>query len=331
MNRKVLTSGIRPTGELHLGNYYGALKNLISLQDEYDSYFFIVDIHSLTTHPNPADLKHNVMEVAKDYLSAGLDPEKCALYPQSAIAPEICELHTYLSMVMPLGELLRCPTFKEKAKKHPDNVNYGLVGYPVLMAADILIHKGTVVPVGDDQLVHLEMARTMVRRFSQLYGDVFPEPQAYQENAVRIPALNGQGKMSKSDAADSYISLYDAGEAIHAKVKRAYSDPERVYKHQPGHPTVEGCNVYHLHHYFTDPQVLSELAVSCRNAEIGCVQCKAQLAASMTGIVEPFRAQRANLTEGHVLDVLRDGQRKARESAQKTIAEVRQAIGLQQF
>jgi len=332
MEQKVLTSGIRPTGELHLGNYYGAMINLVKLQEQFaSSYYFIVDIHSLTTHPNPVDLRRNVIEVAKDYLAGGLDPARSALYAQSSIAAEICELHTYLSMVMPLGELMRCPTFKEKAKKHPDNVNYGLVGYPVLMAADILIHKGDVVPVGDDQLVHLEMARTMVRRFNQLYGDVFREPQPLMENAVRIPSLSGQGKMSKSDTPETYISMNDDAALIQQKMRRAYSDPARIYRHEPGHPTIEGCNVFHLHHYFTAAEDREEIATQCQQAVIGCVDCKKRLAEAINATIEPFRERRGRLLDEDVIEVLRAGAVQARQSAERVIAEVRQSIGLRMF
>lgn len=176
MSSEVLVSGIRPTGALHLGNYYGAFNGLRDYQNMYDAYFFIADIHALTTHPDPDRLAENVREAAEHYLAAGLDPAQCTFYLQSSIAAELCELMTYLGMVMPLGDLLRCPTFKEKAKKHSDHVHYGLVGYPVLMAADILVHKGRYVPVGEDQLVHLEMARTIARRFNRRYGDVLTEP-----------------------------------------------------------------------------------------------------------------------------------------------------------
>jgi len=331
MNREILISGIRPTGELHLGNYYGAMKNILELQEKYNSYFFISDIHSLTTHPKPDDLTRNVLEIAKDYLAAGLDPNKSTFYVQSSIAEEICELHTYLSMVMPLGDLLRCPTFKEKAKKHPDNVNYGLVGYPVLMAADILIHKGKFVPVGEDQLVHLEIARTIVRRFNQLYGDIFLEPRPIMENAVRIPSLSGKGKMSKSDNADSYISMKDDNETIQRKVKKAYSDPTRIYKHQAGNPSKEGCNVYHLHTYFTEKEMLEKIQLQCSNATIGCVQCKSILSDSINSIVEPFRERREKLSDSYVYDVLAHGRMKAKESSQKVISEVRKAIGLRMF
>lgn len=328
MVRKRLVTGIRPTGELHLGNYYGALKNVVTLQENYEAFYFIPDIHSLTTHPNPNDLSRNVIETAKDYLAAGLNPDSCTFYTQSSIAEEVCELHTYLSMVMPLGDLLRVPTFKEKAKKHPDNVNYGLVGYPVLMSADILLHKGEIVPVGEDQLVHLEVARTIVRRFNQLYGEIFPEPGPYLENAVRIPSLSGQGKMSKSDHQDTYISLKDGPTTIAKKVKKAYSDPKRIYKDQPGHPTKEECNVFHLHTYFSDQATQEEIATKCSRAEIGCVSCKEILAKSLAEIVEPFRLRREKVDEEYVQHILAQGKIRAKASAQKVIAEVRKAIGI---
>ena len=226
MDKQILTTGIRPTGELHLGNYFGALKNLINLQQTHNAYFFIVDLHSLTTHPKPGDLRNNVLEVAKDYLAAGLDSK--SKHPLRPILH--CRGHLRAAHLPEHGDATWRPAatsrpLKKRPKNTPDNINYGLVGYPVLMAADILIHKGTLVPVGEDQLVHLEMARTITRRFNALYGDVFPEPQPFTENAVRIPSLSGQGKMSKSDATDSYISLKDDEDSIRNKVKKAFSDP----------------------------------------------------------------------------------------------------------
>ncbi len=328
MSKERLVTGIRATGNLHIGNYYGAMKGIIELQEKYHAYYFIADIHALTTHPNPKDLKKKVLEVAKDYLAVGLDPEKSIFYVQSSIAEEVAELHTYLSMVMPLGDLMRCPTFKEKAKKHPDNINYGLVGYPVLMAADILIHQGSLIPVGEDQLVHLEIARKIVRRFNQLYGEIFPEPQPVIENAVRIPSLTGKGKMSKSDETASYIGLEEDTLMIERKVKKAYSDPTRIYKHQPGHPTVEGCNVYHLHTFFTSESERKEIIAACQGATIGCVQCKKSLSESIDVLLQPIREKREQISEDYLHDVLLYGKRKAKESAQEVISEVRKAIGL---
>ncbi len=328
MASPTLVSGIRSTGELHLGNYYGALKGLLDAQEQYKAYYFIADLHALTTQPKSEDRIKNVIEIAKDYIAAGLDPQKCVFYAQSTLAPELAELQLYLSMIMPLGELLRCPTFKEKAKKHPDNVNYGLVGYPVLMTADILIHKGSLVQVGEDQLAHLEMARTMQRRFNQLYGPIFPEPQPMLEHAVRIPSLSGQGKMSKSDTPSTYISMKDEKELVDGKIKKAYSDPTRAYRHQPGTPTLDGCNVYHLHTFFSTEETTKTIALQCRSAEIGCVQCKAGLAESINTLVQPFRARRAQLSESYIHDVLLEGHQQAKQSAQEVISEVREAMNL---
>lgn len=329
MTRQSLISGIRPTGELHVGNYFGGLKGLARMQELYDARYFIADIHSLTTHPKPDDLRGYVIGTARNYLAGGLDPNRCTLYVQSSLAAEICELHTYLSMVMPLGELLRVPTFKEKAKRHPDNVNYGLVGYPVLMAADILLFQSQTVMVGDDQLVHLEIARTIARRFNQLYGELFPEPQPLIENAARIPSLSGVGKMSKSDGASAYISLQDDEQAVAEKTRKALSDPLRAYRDQPGHPTAEGCNVFHLHTYFTPEAERETIAGQCRSASLGCVECKRLLAGSLSAIVEPFRERRERLSEADTLDLLRLGRDKAKADAGRVIAEVRRAIGLQ--
>ncbi|MFK7691908.1 tryptophan--tRNA ligase [Paenibacillus sp. HJGM_3] len=324
---QTLVSGIRSTGELHLGNYYGALRGLLSLQDRYDSFFFIADLHALTTHPDPDNRIRQTIEVAKDYIAAGVDPRRSAFYDQSSIAAELAELHLYLSMVMPLGELIRCPTFKEKAKKHPDNVNYGLVGYPVLMTADILIHKSELVQVGEDQLVHLEIARTITRRFNQLYGEVFPEPHPLVEHAVRIPALSGEGKMSKSDSADAYVSLKDDPERIGTKVKKAYSDPTRIRRELPGTPTREGCNVYHLHSYFSHDTMKSAIREQCLSAKIGCVQCKALLTESLVSVVEPIRERRERFSDADIVELLHIGSEKARLSAQAVISEVRRAMG----
>ncbi|RAP30584.1 Tryptophanyl-tRNA synthetase [Brevibacillus laterosporus] len=328
MNKQKLVSGIRSTGELHVGNYYGAMKNMENVVNTYDAHFFIADLHTLTTNPSPEHMSKNALEAAASYLAAGLNPEYCTFYTQSSLAAEVAELSLYLGMVMPLGELMRCPTFKEKAKKHPDNVNYGLVGYPVLMTADILLHKGQVVPVGEDQLVHLEMARQIVRRFNKLYGEVFSNPQPLAENAVRIPALHGQGKMSKSDSVDTYISLLDENVQIQQKVRKAYSDPTRVYLQQPGHPSVEGCNVYHLHTYFTDEQGQQQLREQCASASIGCVACKQRLAEQIEQVIEPFRTRKQQLKEEQILDILHHGAVKARLSAQKVLQEVRDAMGI---
>lgn len=323
-----LISGIRPTGDLHIGNYYGALQGLVELQRQYNARFFIADLHSLTTHPKPDDLSRSVRNTARTYLAGGLDPEQCTLYVQSALAPEVSELHVYLSMAMPLGELLRVPTFKEKARRHPDNVNYGLVGYPVLMAADMLLFKSEIAAVGEDQLVHLEIARSIARRFNQLYGPLFPEPQPLVSNAATVPSLSGKGKMSKSDGPAAYISLLDDERQVADKTARAVSDPMRVYRYQPGHPTAEGCNVFRLHCFFTPEENRTQIAEACQSAAIGCVDCKQRLASRISAVIEPFRSRRERLGEADTVELLRMGRDKARERAGHVLAEVRQAIGL---
>lgn len=331
ISKPILTSGIRPTGDVHIGNYIGAMRDIINLQETTDAHFFIVDIHSLTTHSDETSLAKRTIDAAKLYVAAGLDPHKATFYTQSVIAAEITELATYLGMVMPLGELLRCPTFKEKAKKHPDHVHYGLAGYPVLMAADILIHKGELVPVGEDQLVHLEMARAIVRRFSAHYGPLFPEPKPVENQSARVPSLTGEGIMSKSDGKGTTISLKDPKEVIEQKVKRAYSDPLRTHKVKPGHPTRTGCNVFHLHEYFSEPEEQQSIQTGCQTAEIGCVACKQMLATSIERTVVPIRQTYEQLTDADIHDLLLMGKEKAKVSAQQTIQEVREAIGFYMY
>lgn len=224
--KEIVVSGIRPTGKLHLGNYFGAFKHFLTLQEQYDSYFFIADYHSLTTHPNPADLKGSVQRVLAEYIALGLDPEKCTIYLQSDL-PETAELYLFLNMNAYKGELERVTSFKDKVRSQPDNVNAGLLTYPVLMAADILIHRGVKVPVGKDQEQHLEMARTFGNRFNRLYNiEVFPEPQAFSvsKELVKIPGLTGGGKMSKSAGEADTIYLNDDAEVLRKKIMRAVSD-----------------------------------------------------------------------------------------------------------
>ena len=232
---KTVLSGIRPTGNLHLGNYFGALQNFVEMQHQYNCFFFIADFHSLTTHPTPENIQGNVRSVLAQYLAAGLDPEKATIYVQSDV-PEVIELYLYLNMNAYVGELERCTSFKDKIRQQPQNVNAGLLTYPTLMAADILIHKADFVPVGKDQEQHLEMARTFGNRFNRMYGrEYFPEPQAFNfgKELVKIPGLNGAGKMGKSEGDDSTIFLTDKPEVILKKVKRAVTDAGPTEPNQP--------------------------------------------------------------------------------------------------
>jgi len=317
-------SGARPTGRQHLGNYLGAIQNYVALQDEYDCIYCVVDVHALTSLENTGDLHKNVHEMVLDWLAAGIDPRKSIIFIQSHV-PEVMELHTLLSMVTPLSWLLRVPTFKDKVKLQPHNVNYGLVGYPVLMTADIILYKAEAVPVGEDQVPHLELAREIVRRFHYLFGDTFPEPGAKLTSFPMILGLDGQEKMSKQVGNDIELAL-SPQETID-RVMTAVTDPARQYRTDPGHPEI--CNVYSLQHFF-NPLRLDEIGRQCRSAEIGCVDCKTLLAAGINISLQPFRERRAKLATKpkYIADVLADGALRARVIARETIKEVKQKMGL---
>jgi len=323
MEKRVF-SGARPTGRQHLGNYLGAIQNYVNLQEEYDCIYCIVDIHALTTLENTAELQNNIHEMTLDWLAAGLDPQKSILFVQSHV-PEVMELHTLLGMVTPLGWLLRVPTFKEKVKLQPHNVNYGLVGYPVLMTADIVLYKAEVVPVGEDQLPHLELAREIARRFNNLFGNTFPEPEAQLTQFPLILGLDGQQKMSKQVGNDIDISL--SPEATRKRIMTAVTDPARRYRNDPGHPEI--CNVYSLHGFF-NPEKMEDIATQCRAAKIGCVDCKKLLAEGVNASFQPFRERRAALAArpDYIREVLDDGARRARVIASETMKEVKEKMGL---
>ena len=322
--RRRIFSGARPTGRLHLGNYLGALQNWVNLQGEYDCIYCVVDIHALTTLLDTSELQQNIHDMVLDWLAAGLDPGESILFVQSHV-PEVTELHTLLSMVTPLSWLLRVPTFKEKVKLQPQNVNYGLVGYPVLQTADIVLYKAGVVPVGEDQLPHLELAREIVRRFNNLFGETFPEPEAKLTNFPLVLGLDGKEKMSKQLGNDIELALTD--EETIAKVMEAVTDPARRYRDDPGHPEI--CNVFRLHGYFS-PFEQEELAEHCRAAQIGCVDCKQKLAREINTTLSSFRERRATLAgkPQYIKDVLNDGASRARAIARETIREVKQKMRL---
>ena len=324
--RKRVFSGFRPTGKQHIGNYLGAVQNFIALQDEYDCVYCVVDIHALTTLENTESIREDVYEMVLDWLAAGIDPQKSIIFVQSHV-PQVEELHTVFSMVTPLGWLLRVPTFKEKVKTQPHNVNYGLVGYPVLMTADIALYKGEVVPVGEDQLPHLELAREIVRRFNSLFGYVFPEPQAKLTNFPSVLGLDGVQKMSKSY--NNYIEISASPKEIRQRVMTAFTDPTRKYRSDPGHPEI--CNIFRLHKFFT-PARVEEIDSECRSARIGCVDCKKILAESISSNLEPFRERRAALASkpGYVAQVLADGADRAEVIAEETIREVKEKMKLLQ-
>lgn len=317
-------SGIRATGKQHIGNYLGAMRNYVALQDDYDCIYSVVDVHSLTTLEETAGLRENVLATALDLLAAGIDPERSILYVQSHV-PQVVELATLLGMVTPLSWLTRVPTFKDKVRMHPENVNYGLVGYPVLQTADIILYKADTVPVGEDQLPHLELAREIVRRFNRLFGETFPEPYAKLTEAPMILGLDGVNKMSKS--LDNDIELAATPEETERRVMTAVTDPQRTHRHIPGRPEV--CNIYSLHHFF-NPDELKVIYEECTTAKRGCVECKKQLAAGINRALAPFRQRRDDLASRPELikEILADGAARATVIARETLAEARDKIGL---
>ncbi len=322
--KKRVFSGFRPTGKQHIGNYLGTIQNCVSLQEEYDCVYCVVDIHALTTLEFTNTLQQDIHEMVLDWLAAGIDPEKSILFVQSHV-PQVMELHTLFSMVTPLSWLLRVPTFKEKVKMQPRNVNYGLVGYPVLMTADIALYKGEVVPVGEDQLPHLELAREIVRRFNSLFGPVFPEPEAKLTSFPLISGLDGTNKMSKSY--NNYIEIASPPQQILERVMTAVTDPARRYRTDPGHPEI--CGIFSLHKFFTLERV-EEIASDCRSAKIGCVDCKKLLAGNIASNLAPFREKRVALAAkpNYVTEVLADGAARAEAIAKETIREVKQSMKL---
>ena len=322
--KKRVFSGVRPTGRLHLGNYLGAIKNYVTLQDEYDCVYSIVDLHALTTMEETGKIKDNVREVLLDFLAAGLDPTRSTIFVQSQV-PEVTELYTILGMLTPLSWLLRVPTFKEKVKMQPHNVNYGLVGYPVLMTSDILTYKAEVVPVGEDQLPHLELAREIVRRFNEHFGPVFAEPQAKLTNYPLVVGLDGHDKMSKS--LNNHIELAATADETAKKIMSAVTDPARKLRSDPGHPEV--CNVYKLQRCFNSMRV-ADITNECQEAKIGCVDCKRLLAEAVNTDLAPLRERRIALAAHpeEIDRILRDGAERAGTVARATITEVKQAVGL---
>lgn len=322
-NHRIM-SGMRPTAKLHLGNMM-PLMNWVKLQDEYECFYSIVDWHALTTGYNDTSgLKGYIREMVIDWLSVGLDPEKCNIFVQSQIK-EHAELHLLLSMITPLSWLERCPTYKEQLRQlEGREINtYGFLGYPVLMTADILAYKADLVPVGEDQAPHLELAREIVRRFNYLYKPVFPEPEALYTEAKILPGIDGR-KMSKSY--DNYIAISATPEEIRQKVMMMVTDPARIKKSDPGHPEI--CTVYAFNKVFAEEERVKELEEFCKNAKIGCVECKKKLSDLLVKYMEPIRERRISLEKNPDLvnDILNTGAKKAREVASKTLEEVREAM-----
>ena len=319
-------SGARPTGRQHLGNYLGAIQNYVALQENYDCIYCIVDVHALTTVETTRELRQNTEEMVLDWLAAGIRPDESIVFVQSRV-PQVMELHTYLSMVTQFGKLTDLPTFKEKVRQQPENVNYGLLGYPVLMTADIVLYKADIVPVGIDQAPHLEFAREIVRSFNYRYNtQVLIEPQAKHTEIPKVLGIDGKEKMSKS--LNNHIELAATPEETTARVREMVTDPARIKRTDPGDPDV--CNVYTMHKIFSPAADVEMVNVECRRAGIGCVDCKKLLAKNMNQQLEPFRARRAEFAAkpGYVQDVLNDGARRACVIAEQTMREVREAIQL---
>jgi tryptophanyl-tRNA synthetase len=327
----VIFSGMRPTGMLHLGNYLGALQNWVRLQQEYNCIYCAVDIHALTTIEDPGEtaaIQPNIEEMVLDWLAAGIDPEHHIVFVQSHV-PEVMTLHTLLSMVTPLGWLMRVPTFKDKVRQMretEESVNYGLVGYPVLQTADIILYRADTVPVGRDQVPHVELAREIVRRFNNMFGETFPEPQSKLTEVPLIVGLDGQQKMSKS--LDNHLDLAASPEETAKRLMTAFTDPQRTRRDIPGRPEI--CNIYSLHQIFSPAEEVPAVYAECTTAKRGCVDCKRHLAASINSYLEPFRERRREYQArpGFVREVLRHGAEKARVIARQTIEEVYRKMGL---
>jgi tryptophanyl-tRNA synthetase len=328
--RKRVLSGMRPTGKLHLGNYVGALENWVKMQDEYECFFCVVDWHALTTdYADTSHVKENSLEVAFDWLAAGLDPEKSVLFLQSHV-PAHAELHLLFSMITPLGWLERVPTYKEQRDniKDKDLGTYGFLGYPLLQAADILVYKADVVPVGEDQVAHVELTREIARRFNGFYGPkeaVFPEPASLLTPAAKLPGTDGR-KMSKSYG--NTIQLADPEPVIRQKLKTMVTDPARVRRTDPGNPDV--CPVGDLHKIFSDKETVAKVNEGCRSAGIGCIECKSWVADSLVRLLNPMQERRKKFEENPRLawDILEAGSERARKAAGETMDGVRAAMGM---
>lgn len=330
--KPTVLSGIRPTGYLHLGNYFGAVQNFIRMQNDFNCFFFIADIHSLTTHPTPQDLHAGVKQVLAEYLACGIDPEKATIYIQSDV-PEVNELYTILNMNAYLGELERTTSFKEKARQQPDNVNAGLLTYPVLMAADIIIHKANLVPVGKDQEQNLEMARKFAKRFNRMYSKkVFPIPKPYTfdgKDMVKVPGLDGSGKMGKSEG--NAINLFEDPKSIRKKVMRAVTDSGPTEMNQEKPEPVQ--NLFTLMEIVSKPSTVEHFNTLYNNCEIRYGDMKKQLAEDIVAFTSPIRERITDIVkdDAYLAKVARMGAEKARESASKTLAEVKEVVGFKKL
>ena len=323
MPKKRILSGMRPTGKLHIGHYVGALENWVKLQDNYQSFHLIADYHVLTTGLDTKDIYENSIEMLIDWLSSGLDPIKSPMFRQSQIK-EHTELNLIFSMLVTVNRLERNPTVKDQARElHIEQIIYGHLGYPVLQAADILLYKGDAVPVGEDQVPHIEISREIARKFNNQYGNVFPEPEPLLTKFARLPGLDGSAKMSKSMG--NTILLSDEPEVVKAKLKKAVTDPQKIRRNDPGRPEI--CLIFSYHNKFNREEI-PEIESGCRSGELGCVDCKMNCAAKLSSFLEPIIQKRIyyekNLSE--VNDILNDGEKRGRTAAQETMKSVREAM-----
>ncbi len=332
MNKPIVVSGIRPTGYLHLGNYFGAVRNFIRMQEDFNCYFFIADIHSLTTHPTPENLQAGVKQVLAEYLACGIDPEKATIFIQSDV-PEVSELYTLMNMNAYLGELERTTSFKDKARQNPDNVNAGLLTYPVLMAADIIIHKAKYVPVGKDQEQNLEMARKFAKRFNHMYGrKIFPKPKPFTFDGgdmIKVPGLDGSGKMGKSEG--NAINLFEDPKSIRQKVMRAVTDSGPTEMNQKKSEAVE--NLFTLLKIVSTPDSVEHFDGLYNKCEIRYGDLKKHLAEEIIAYTSPIRERIIEILEdeSYLAKVAKIGAEKARESASKTLQEVKEVIGFRKL
>jgi tryptophanyl-tRNA synthetase len=325
---QVLVSGLRPTGRVHLGNYFGAIRNWVQLQDQYESYIFVADWHALTSdYADPSNIRQSTFEAVADLLAAGIDPDKCTIFLQSEVK-EHAELHLLLSMITPLPWLERVPTFKDQQAQLTDrDLNtYGFLGYPLLQTADVIIYRADFVPVGEDQASHLELSREIVRRFNNFYGPVFPEPKVLLTATPKVPGLDGR-KMSKSYG--NTIPLTASADEIRKLAMSMFTDPNRIKRTDPGNPDI--CNLFQFHRLFSTPETIRRVDHECRTAKIGCVDDKKLIAQIMIDALAPIRERREKIDRDPsiVWDVLRQGSEKARRRAGETLALVRRAMKIE--
>jgi tryptophanyl-tRNA synthetase len=323
--RERIFSGIQPSGVIHIGNYLGAIKNWVKLIDEYECIFCVVDYHAITVQYSTDGFRERILEAAKTLIAAGIDPERCTLFVQSRV-PEHTELTWILGAVTPVSDLERMTQYKDKKQQNMDNINTGLLTYPILMASDILLYKTNAVPVGEDQVQHLEFTRELARRFNSRFGSTFPEPKTLLGEAARIKGLDGNAKMSKS--LNNYIALMEEKDEIWNKLRVAVTDPARKRRTDPGNPFI--CNIFSLHKLFSSDDEINMVEKGCKTAGIGCIECKQILSKNMNVALSPFREKKKELdkNKGYVLDVLEEGRKFCSTIASETMKDVREKIGV---